>query len=61
MINFSKMELKPTNSNGENVLRSTLDHVELLFWKIVQIAFKNEFYKFFFKKMLQLPPKQDYL
>jgi len=45
------MELKHMNPNGEIVLRSTLNHVELSFnKKIVKIAFKNEFYKLFFQK-----------
>jgi len=41
------MELKRTNPNGEIVLRSTLNHVNLFFSKI---ALKNESYNLFFQE-----------
>jgi len=44
------MELKCTISNGEIVLEKKLNHVELCFWKIVKIAFKNESFKLFFQE-----------
>jgi len=43
------MELKRTNPNGDIVLESKLNHVELIFL-IVRIAFKNESYKLFFQE-----------
>jgi len=59
---MSKMELKRTKPDGEIVLGNKLNHVELFFFKTVRIAFRNESYKntsYFFKKMFQLPKKQD--
>jgi len=44
------MELKCTNPNVEIVLASKLNPVELSFWKIVKIAFRNESYKLFFQE-----------
>jgi len=44
------MEVKCTNPNGEIVLERKLNYVELFFWKIVKIAFKNESYKLFLQK-----------
>jgi len=50
MIYISKMELKCTSPNGEMVLESKLNYMEILFGKIVKIAFRNESYKVFFQK-----------
>jgi len=44
------MELKCTNPNGDIVLASKPNYVELFFGKIVKIAYKNESYKLFFQK-----------
>jgi len=48
----SKMELEHTNPINEIVLESNHNHVELLFWKIVKIDFKNESYKLFFEDVV---------
>jgi len=42
------MELERPNPNGEIVLGGKLNHVELVFWKIVKIALRNESYKLYF-------------
>jgi len=57
--NISKFDniLKCTNPNGETVLVSKLNHVELFFTKIVRITFKNESYKLFSKEKAQIAPK----
>jgi len=41
------MELKCANLNGDIVLSSKLNHVELFFGKIVKIALRNDSYKLF--------------
>jgi len=51
------MELKSTNLNGEIVSSKKLNHMELLFWKIVKLAFRNESYKLFFTKRCSKCPK----
>jgi len=51
------MELKHTNPNNEIVLARKLDHVELIIWKIVEIAFKNESYKLFFQEDAKIAQK----
>jgi len=50
------MELKHINPNGEVVLRGKLNHVEL-FFLIVKIVLKNEFYKLFFSSRCSKCPK----
>jgi len=50
------MDSKITPLNGEIVLASKLDHVELFFFlKLVKLVFENESYELFFKKVLRLP------
>jgi len=44
------MGLKHNNSNGEIFLERKINLVKKLFFLIVKIAFKNEFYKLFFQK-----------
>jgi len=44
------MKLKYMNPTCEIVLRSTLNHAELIFSKIVKIAIRNESYKLFFQE-----------
>jgi len=44
------MGLKQNNPIGEIVLARKLTVVEQFFWKIVKIAFRNEFYKLFFQE-----------
>jgi len=44
------MESKCTNPNGEIILAWKINHVEIFFFKIVKIAFRNESYKLFFQK-----------
>jgi len=54
------MELKHSNSNGEIVLESKLNHVELFFWKVVKLQIEMNPTTYFFKKRLRLPKKQDW-
>jgi hypothetical protein len=42
------MELKNVNSNGDNVVASNLNNVNLFLWKIEKIDFKKEHHVFFF-------------
>jgi len=44
------MELKCTNPNGEFFLESSINHVELFFGKIVEIALRSESYELFFQE-----------
>jgi len=51
------MELKCTNFNGEIVLKSTQKPLDLFFWNIVRMAFRNESYKLFFQEDALIAPK----
>jgi len=51
------MKLKCTNFNGKIFLARKINHVKLIFWKLVKIAFRNEFYKLFFQEDALIAPK----
>jgi len=51
------MESKYTNPNGDIVLERKRKRVELFFFKIEKIAFRNESYKFFFQEVVSITQK----